>query len=89
MEKIILRVLNPNNLRIDKYIAENFFVTTVVILLLDVIGFIHLVNRDANPEYKITWLAVMMIPMVNFILREQGMKNLRIAGVMRYKPMVI
>ena len=49
-------------------IAENFFITTAVILILDVIGFIHLVNRDANPEYKITWLAVMMIPIAGVIL---------------------
>ena len=44
-------------------IAENMLITTAVVIILDVIGFVHLINRDANPEYKLTWLVVMMIPL--------------------------
>lgn len=49
-------------------IVENFLITTAAVLFFDVVGFIHLVNRDANPEYKLTWLAVMAIPIAGVVL---------------------
>lgn len=49
-------------------IAENFFITTAAVLTLHAVGFIHLINRDTNPEYKVTWLVVMMIPVAGVLL---------------------
>ncbi len=49
-------------------ISENFFVTTAVVFILYVIGFIHLVNRDTNPEYKLTWLVVLLVPIAGVVL---------------------
>ena len=37
------------------WIALLFFVT------LNVIALISLINKDANPEYKVSWLAVLML----------------------------
>ena len=65
-------------------IAENMFVTTAVIIVLYVMGFIHLINRDANPEYKLTWLVVLMIPLAGVIIyflfydRRLSVKEIRI-----------
>lgn len=49
-------------------IAENFLVTTAAVLILYAIGFVHLINREANPEYKLTWLAVMGVPFAGVVL---------------------
>lgn len=49
-------------------IAENFLITTTLVAILYVIGFIHLVNRETNPEYKLTWLVVIAIPIAGVVL---------------------
>ncbi len=49
-------------------ILENVFVTTTVVFVFHIIGFVHLINRDTNPEYKVTWFAVMMIPVAGVLL---------------------
>ena len=49
-------------------IAENLLITTAVVFVLYAVGTIHLINRDANPEYKITWLLVMVIPFAGVLL---------------------
>ena len=49
-------------------IAENFLITTALVLVLYNVGFIHLVNRDTSPEYKLTWLMVIAVPIAGVIL---------------------
>ena len=49
-------------------IAENLLITTAFVLVFDVIGFVHVMNRDANPEYKLTWVVVMIIPIAGVLL---------------------
>ena len=49
-------------------ISENFLITTAVVAVLYAIGFIHLINRDTNPEYKLTWLVVIAIPIAGVVL---------------------
>ena len=49
-------------------IVENMLITTTAVFGLFVLGFIHLVNRETNPEYKVTWLAVMMIPFAGVLI---------------------
>lgn len=49
-------------------IAENLLITTAVVFVLYAIGFIHLINRDTSPEYKLTWLVVIAIPIAGVIL---------------------
>ena len=49
-------------------ILENALVTTTVVFAFHAVGFIHLVNRSTNPEYKVTWLFVMMIPVAGVLL---------------------
>ncbi len=49
-------------------ISENFLITTAVVAVLYAIGFIHLVNRDTNPEYKLTWFVVIAIPIAGVVL---------------------
>ena len=49
-------------------ISENFLATTAVVLLLYAIGIVHLVNRETNPEYKLTWAIVMLIPIAGVVL---------------------
>ena len=49
-------------------ISENALVTTTVVFLFHAVGLIHLVNRNTNPEYKVTWLFVMMIPVAGVLL---------------------
>ena len=49
-------------------IVENLLITTAAVFLLYTLGFIHLINRDTSPEYKLTWLLVMAIPIAGVIL---------------------
>ena len=49
-------------------ISENFLATTAVVLPLYAIGIVHLVNRETNPEYKLTWAIVMLIPIAGVVL---------------------
>lgn len=49
-------------------IAENLLITTAVVFILYAVGFIHLVNRDTSPEYKLTWLVVIAIPIAGVVL---------------------
>ena len=49
-------------------IVENLLITTAAVFVLYAVGFIHLVNRDTNPEYKITWILVMAIPIAGVLL---------------------
>lgn len=49
-------------------IAENLFITTALVFVLYIVGFIHLVNRDTSPEYKLTWLMVIAVPIAGVIL---------------------
>ena len=49
-------------------ISENFFITTAVVLVLYAIGIVHLINRETNPEYKLTWAMVMLIPIAGVVL---------------------
>ena len=49
-------------------IVENLLITTAAVFVLYAIGFIHLINRDTNPEYKLTWLMVMAIPIAGVVL---------------------
>ena len=49
-------------------ISENFFATTSVVLALYGIGIVHLINRETNPEYKLTWAIVMLIPIAGVVL---------------------
>ncbi len=68
---IILLIIATELLLVEHLIftiAENMLITTAVIIAFYVAGFIHLVNRDTNPEYKLTWLVVMMIPLAGVII---------------------
>ena len=68
---IILLIITAEILLLEHLvftIAENMLITTALVIVLYAIGFIHLVNRDANPEYKLTWLVVMMIPLAGVII---------------------
>ena len=49
-------------------IAENLLITTAVVFILYAVGFIHLINRDTSPEYKLTWLVVIAIPIAGVVL---------------------
>jgi cardiolipin synthase len=49
-------------------ISENFFATTAVVLVLYFVGIVHLVNRETNPEYKLIWAMVMLIPIAGVVL---------------------
>ena len=49
-------------------IVENLLITTAAVFVLYAIGFTHLINRDTNPEYKLTWLMVMAIPIAGVVL---------------------
>lgn len=43
-------------------LAEHMLTVIVFAFVFYVVGFIHLVNRDVNPEYKIVWMAIMLVP---------------------------
>ena len=49
-------------------IVENLLITTAAVFVLYAVGFIHLINRDTSPEYKLTWLLVMAIPIAGVVL---------------------
>jgi cardiolipin synthase len=49
-------------------ISENFFVTTAVVLVLCFVGIVHLINRETNPEYKLIWAMVMLVPIAGVVL---------------------
>ena len=49
-------------------ISENFFATTAVVLVLYFVGIVHLVNRETNPEYKLIWAMVMLVPIAGVVL---------------------
>ena len=45
------------------------YVFVAVALLVDIIAMIAIINRDANPEYKVTWTAlVLLLPMLGPLL---------------------
>lgn len=49
-------------------IAEHVPLTVIFLLLIYLVGYIHLVNRDVNPEYKLVWTAIMLIPIAGVLL---------------------
>ena len=49
-------------------ISENFFATTAVVLVLYFVGIVHLINRETNPEYKLIWAMVMLVPIAGVVL---------------------
>lgn len=42
-------------------LAEYSYITVIVALLLSVLAFIHIINTDTNPEYKLTWIVIILM----------------------------
>jgi cardiolipin synthase len=40
--------------------AEYSFVSAIVAVIISALAFIHLINSDANPEYKIPWMFIVL-----------------------------
>ena len=44
-------------------------ITVVLTILVDILAIIAIINRDANPEYKVSWISVVtLLPIVGVIL---------------------
>ena len=56
-----------------------FYVTVIISVLFMLVAFVNLITRDTNPEYKLSWLAVIMIPIFGpvmyFIFYERRMSS--------------
>ena len=63
---ILLELLLVEHLFIT--ITDNLLITTAAVFVLHAVAFVHLVNRNTNPEYKVTWMAVLLIPVAGVFL---------------------
>lgn len=48
--------------------STHIYVTVIISVLFMLAAFVSLINRDTNPEYKLSWLAVIMIPVFGPIM---------------------
>ncbi len=43
--------------------STSLYITIAISLIISAVAGVHLINRDANPEYKISWIVIIMLLM--------------------------